>query len=119
MLLAFIIALSINLMRGLKFECGCFTFGEANGNSDVCFVADQRPMLFSGGTAGSFLPEPPQRMSFADRFVFKKPLARLIVETASCANVFNFLLDRVMLFYLPPNINSSMSSWTTMSTTDS
>lgn len=28
MLLAFIIALSINLIRGQEFDCGCFSFGE-------------------------------------------------------------------------------------------
>lgn len=29
MLLAFTIAISINLFRGLEFECGCFSFGES------------------------------------------------------------------------------------------
>lgn len=29
MLLGFIIALSINLVRGQQFDCGCFSFGEA------------------------------------------------------------------------------------------
>ena len=28
MLLGFIVALSINLVRGLQFDCGCFSFGE-------------------------------------------------------------------------------------------
>ena len=28
MLLAFIIAISINLIRGLEFDCGCFSFGD-------------------------------------------------------------------------------------------
>jgi len=29
MLLGFIVALSINLVRGQQFDCGCFSFGEA------------------------------------------------------------------------------------------
>ena len=29
MLSAFIIAISINLLRGMEFDCGCFSFGEA------------------------------------------------------------------------------------------
>lgn len=29
MLFAFIIALSVNLIRGHEFDCGCFSFGEA------------------------------------------------------------------------------------------
>lgn len=35
MLLAFIIALSINLMRGHEFDCGCFSFGEQGYTSSA------------------------------------------------------------------------------------
>ena len=35
MLLAFIIALSINLIRGQAFDCGCFSFGEPGYTSSA------------------------------------------------------------------------------------
>jgi uncharacterized membrane protein YphA (DoxX/SURF4 family) len=35
MLLAFIIAISINLIRGHEFDCGCFSFGAAGGTFSV------------------------------------------------------------------------------------
>ncbi len=54
MLLSFIIALSINLIRGHNFECGCFSFGEPGyGYSalqllvrDVIYFGSGLQMLF-------------------------------------------------------------------------
>ncbi len=42
MLLAFIIALSINLVRGHEFDCGCFSFGEPgySSSSEQLIVRD-------------------------------------------------------------------------------
>lgn len=57
LLLAFIVALSINLLRGQQFDCGCFSFGEAGYSytaqqtlvRDVLlFLAGQHVLFFKG-----------------------------------------------------------------------
>ena len=56
MLLAFIIAISINLLRGHAFDCGCFSLGHATGTASVlqllirdvvCFAIGLEILLFS------------------------------------------------------------------------
>ena len=38
MLLGFIVAISINLIRGVKFDCGCFILGEAGHTSSAILL---------------------------------------------------------------------------------
>ncbi len=49
MLLAFIIALSINLIRGQEFDCGCFSFGEPGYTSSVGQLLIRDIIYFSVG----------------------------------------------------------------------
>ncbi len=46
MLLTFIIALSINLVRGHEFDCGCFSFGKTGYSSSVPQVLVRDIMYF-------------------------------------------------------------------------
>ena len=50
MLLNFIIALSINLVRGHEFDCGCFSFGEIGYSSSVVELLVRDIMYFFLGT---------------------------------------------------------------------
>jgi uncharacterized membrane protein YphA (DoxX/SURF4 family) len=45
MILAFIVALSINLVRGYEFDCGCFSAGET-GYTTSAWVSLARDILF-------------------------------------------------------------------------
>ncbi|MCP4368872.1 MAG: DoxX family membrane protein [Deltaproteobacteria bacterium] len=56
MLFAFIVALSINLIRGHNFDCGCFSFGERGYGYSVlhlllrdviCFILGLQPLFFT------------------------------------------------------------------------
>lgn len=56
MLLAFIVALSINLIRGLEFDCGCFSFDESGYGYSVLhllvrdviyFILGLQPLFFN------------------------------------------------------------------------
>lgn len=47
MILAFIMAISINLVRGHEFDCGCFSAGESNYTASA-WVALARDVLFLG-----------------------------------------------------------------------
>ena len=56
MLLAFIIAISINLIRGHEFDCGCFSFsrsgfspsaGQLLGRDIICFVLGLQILAFN------------------------------------------------------------------------
>lgn len=46
MLLTFIIALSINLVRGHEFDCGCFSFGKTGYSSSMLQVLVRDIMYF-------------------------------------------------------------------------
>ena len=46
MLLTFIIALSINLVRGHEFDCGCFSFGKTGYSSSVLQLLVRDIMYF-------------------------------------------------------------------------
>lgn len=57
MLLAFIVVISVNLIRGHEFDCGCFSFGETEHASSamqllirdiIYFVLGLKPLLHTG-----------------------------------------------------------------------
>jgi uncharacterized membrane protein YphA (DoxX/SURF4 family) len=50
LLLAFIVALSINLIRGHEFHCGCFSAGEGGHTETpiIYFIIGLQVILFSG-----------------------------------------------------------------------
>ncbi len=65
LLALFIAFLSINLARGLSFDCGCFSFGEATGADAVVlflvrdalfFLAGLQVLLFRGGRRWCMAP---------------------------------------------------------------
>lgn len=56
MLLAFIVALSVNLVRGLKFDCGCFAFGEATPRTSVVLLLVRDVIYFLAGLPVLFYP---------------------------------------------------------------
>jgi uncharacterized membrane protein YphA (DoxX/SURF4 family) len=49
LLLAFMVALSINLMRGLEFDCGCFSFDEAGAAHSAWHMLARDAILFALG----------------------------------------------------------------------
>jgi len=49
LLLAFMVALSINLLRGQEFDCGCFSFGEAGAAHTVWHMLVRDAILFALG----------------------------------------------------------------------
>ncbi len=63
LLLAFMAALTINLIRGHEFDCGCFSAGQSGYFSStkvtlvrdvIYFVLDMQIVLFDGGRRGTF-----------------------------------------------------------------
>ena len=49
MLLGFIIAIGINLIRGHKFDCGCFSFGEQGHGSSAVALLMRDSLYFALG----------------------------------------------------------------------
>lgn len=49
MLLIFILAISFNLLRGLEFDCGCFSIGKAGHVSDAKALLARDILLFAAG----------------------------------------------------------------------
>ena len=54
MLVAFIIVLSINLIRGHEFDCGCFSFGERGYGYSVLDLLIRDVIYFALGLQGLF-----------------------------------------------------------------
>ncbi|MBF0226092.1 MAG: DoxX family membrane protein [Desulfobacterales bacterium] len=50
MLFAFIVAISINLMRGQEFDCGCFSYGDDGHSSSAAQLLIRDIILFSFGS---------------------------------------------------------------------
>lgn len=57
MLLLFIVALSINLIRGIQFDCGCFSFGEAGYTYSAWQLLIRDVVFFVGGLQVLFFPK--------------------------------------------------------------
>ena len=49
LLLTFIVVISINLIKGLKFECGCFSFGHTETNYSVVLLLSRNIIYFIFG----------------------------------------------------------------------
>ena len=58
LLLAFIVALTINIIRGHKFDCGCFSFGEAGYTSSAIHLLVRNIICFVLGVYVLFYEKP-------------------------------------------------------------